>query len=202
MKPIAIEQAKIRLIKARRATSRLINAKSYEDAEDAWTDFLSAAAAIYSKLEQGCKNDGASGAWFGRKKKVRKDDELLRYLHQARNSDEHGIERVTEQLGRSWDFTETPVVSGPNNFGLVMRVDVHSFDEATGAVGDVITTGLLHGPTIMCVTVKNSVYHDEFPVPKRHLNHDIDFAIPHELALLSLHYFGVLIREAEELPKH
>jgi hypothetical protein len=50
---------------------------------------------IYSKLEQGAKGCGPSDAWFGRKKYDRKTDPLLRYIHHARNADEHGLEAVT-----------------------------------------------------------------------------------------------------------
>lgn len=202
MKPEAVEQAKIRLAKARRATARLLEAQSYEDAEDAWTDFLSAATAVYSKLEQGCKKHGPSEAWYGRKKKFRKDDQLLNYLHQARNSDEHGIERVVEKKVRSWDFTYSPVVSGKNSFGAIHRVDIHEIDEATGAEGKFMATGLLHGPTIMCIKVRNTNFGDEFDVPRMHLGREIDFPIPQEISLLTLHYLGVLIREAEQLPVH
>src|SRR5438132_1660188 len=99
----AVSQSIVRLQKAKNAAERLEKAKSYEEAEDAWTDFLLAGSAIYSKLQQGAKSSSKSQAWFGIKKKERKDDELLRYIHHARNSDEHGIEHVTERRGRSYD---------------------------------------------------------------------------------------------------
>jgi hypothetical protein len=90
----AIDQAKSRLSRAEKALAALSAAKAIEEAEAAWTDFLIAAATIYSKLEQGAKGSGRCEGWFGQKKKARKDDQLLRYLHFARNSNEHGIERV------------------------------------------------------------------------------------------------------------
>ena len=80
--------------KATLALAMIKAAKSFDEAEAAWTDFLVAAGAIYSKLEQGAKGHNTSEPWFGRKKKIRKDDPLLRYIHFARNSNEHGIERV------------------------------------------------------------------------------------------------------------
>src|SRR5690606_27755019 len=114
MDPQAVEQAKIRLKKAETAIARLKSADSFEQAEDAWTDFLSATSTIYSKLEQGAKVNGKSSAWFGRKKKERKDDPLLRYLHYARNSDEHGVQRLVERRTKG----DRPLFGGaPLKFG-------------------------------------------------------------------------------------
>jgi hypothetical protein len=78
MDPQAVDQAKARLRKAKKALDALKKANDFEPAEDAWSDFLLAAAAIYSKLEQGAKSKGASAGWFGRKKKERKDDPFKR----------------------------------------------------------------------------------------------------------------------------
>ena len=76
----AITQAKSRLSRATRAVEDLKTATNASQAEDAWTDFLVAASTVYSKLEQGSKNFGKSQGWYGRKKKERKDDPLLRYV--------------------------------------------------------------------------------------------------------------------------
>jgi hypothetical protein len=70
----AIDQAKSRLRKAKKAFEALKAADGYEPREEAWSGFLIAAPGIYSKLEQGAKSKGASAGWFGRKKKERKDD--------------------------------------------------------------------------------------------------------------------------------
>ena len=104
MDPNAVEQAQVRLRKAEKALEALKEADGYEAAEDAWTDFLLAASTIYTKLEQGSKSNNRSSGWFSRKKKERKDDPLLKYLHRARNSDEHGIERIDERGGNKHDL--------------------------------------------------------------------------------------------------
>jgi hypothetical protein len=100
----AVEQAKTKLRKAEKSLETLKAADGYDAAEEAWSDFLLAASTIYSKLEQGSKAKGSSAGWFGRKKKERKDDPVLRYLHHARNSDEHGIERVAARGGNERDL--------------------------------------------------------------------------------------------------
>src|SRR2546423_14167375 len=98
----AIELAGERLEWAEEALADLRAAEAFPAAEKAWTAFLSAASAFFSKLEQGAKGNSTSRYWFGTKVKQRKDDAVLRYLKAARNSDEHGIERVTERANAGW----------------------------------------------------------------------------------------------------
>src|SRR5207249_4288002 len=92
MDPVALALAKNKLYVAAESNAKLQAATTYVDAELAWSAFIMAASTIYSKLEQGAKSSGKSQGWFGRKKKERRTDALLRYLHFARNSDEHGLE--------------------------------------------------------------------------------------------------------------
>src|SRR6516165_1236564 len=95
MKAIGLDSARERLRRAHSAFERLERATTNKDRETAWSDFLLASHAVYSKLEQGSKGCGKSQAWFGRKKHERKNDELLRYIHHARNIDDHGIMGTT-----------------------------------------------------------------------------------------------------------
>lgn len=94
MDPRAIEQARARVAKAGVAVRAMESADSMAAYEAAWSDFLAAANTVYTKLEEGSHCDGKSKAWFGRMKHVRRKDELLNYIHHARNSDEHSIEPV------------------------------------------------------------------------------------------------------------
>jgi hypothetical protein len=72
----------------------------------AWIDFLYAFNGVYQKLQKGSLLNGKSKAWFGRIKHMRDSDELLSYLHQARNAEEHGLEAITKT-----EFN-TPVLAG------------------------------------------------------------------------------------------
>ncbi len=97
MNPTAVERAESRYRRAERAVFEFRAATNYQDAETAWTDFLMATSSIYSQLEQGAKGHGRAEGWYGRQKRMRKDNQILCYLHFARNAEEHGIERVTAQ---------------------------------------------------------------------------------------------------------
>jgi hypothetical protein len=93
----AIEAAVIALNKAKAALAAMEQASNFAELEPAWSDFLISAHRIYSKLEQGAKISGTSSGWFGRKKHERKTEVLLRYIHHARNVDEHGLADITKK---------------------------------------------------------------------------------------------------------
>jgi hypothetical protein len=149
MKLSAVVQAKARLAKAERSLAAFRSATEIEVAEEAWTDFLQAISAIYAKLEQGAKGNNASTPWFGIKKHDQKVDPLLRYLHFARNSNEHGIERVAATTpnnrfqGRELKFNERiPVKIAPAD--PVARQPTGPFVDAVAA-----------GPTLRPSRVRN-----------------------------------------------
>jgi hypothetical protein len=143
----AVEQAKARLQRADKALYALKIAANYDEAEEAWSDFLLAAATIYSKLEQGSKSKGTSAGWFGRKKKERRDDPLLRFLHHARNSDEHGIERVAERGGNQRDLGGKPLMF--NEYREHIIADVR--DPTTGEIKLQNIKAILHGPSLIMI---------------------------------------------------
>ena len=95
MKVAGLDAARERLRRAQSALERLEQAMTNRERETAWSEFLLASHALYSKLEHGSKGCGKSEAWFGRKKHERKNDELLCYIHHARNTDDHGITGTT-----------------------------------------------------------------------------------------------------------
>jgi len=156
MNPHALVQARQRLARANAALAELEAATNYDEAEIAWTDFLLAASTIYSKLEQGAKVSGKSQAWFGRQKKRRRDDHLLRYLHFARNSDEHGIERVTERAENNRELFGEPFKFGEHReFRGVSGKDPETGDLIFNEV-----RGWVSGPGIKLVRATDARFGD------------------------------------------
>jgi hypothetical protein len=92
----ALIQAATAVGRAEKALAKLEDAASIADATEAWIDFLSSFSRLYTKLDAGSKSDDQSVAWFAGIKRLRKDDQLLCYLHHARNSDYHRLEDVTQ----------------------------------------------------------------------------------------------------------
>ncbi|WP_139043881.1 hypothetical protein [Allomesorhizobium alhagi] len=202
MNTSAVEQARKRLGKARHAVARLKDSSSYEDSEDAWTDFLLACSAIYSKLEQGAKKNGKSLAWFGRKKHERKKDDLLRYVHFARNTDEHGIERITAQEPGNNTRMIRPT------YGERHPITAQVFDPKTGERVGGLRKGVMDGARLRCVRVVDDRYGDACDPPLSHLGKPIHIPevdgirggdYPDVIAGLVLDYLETLVSEAETL---
>lgn len=190
MKKAAIAQAGNRIDKAKRSIAEFKSAKRFDIAASAWSDFLIAASGVYSKLEQGAKGAGKSEAWFGRKKHERKNDQLLRYLHHARNADEHGIEPTTANR-RSFE------VRGGGSY---------RFDGTFGSHTDMTITHqdgpppiIEFGTKIVLAPVTDTRFGDRFEPPTEHLGAPIPEPDPEIVAALALSYLEGLISEAAEL---
>ncbi|HUO21439.1 MAG TPA: hypothetical protein VMU59_02870 [Caulobacteraceae bacterium] len=190
MKRVALAQANQRLKAAQEALSRLNMADSYPSFVRAWSDFLVAANGIYAKLEQGAKGCGKSEAWFGRKKHDRKKDQLLCYLHHARNADEHGIEPVTSNASSiavggngvirraSFDWHE----DGSPNIQIDADPGINIVIEAKGKLIGIYDHG------------------DAYPPPEVHLCVKISDASPKGVGALAIAYFETILYEADQLP--
>lgn len=206
MDPAAVEQAKERLEVAEDALTKLREATvadSFRDIRIQWTNFLLSASAIYSKLEQGAKSSGKSAAWFGRMKKLRKDDELLRYIHHARNSDYHGIVPVVRE-GSEVHVTIPPPypTATPATLHATLSEDTDSNDfwmEARDSrTGRKIPLEIQLRKYLAVVQVKDDKHGDVFDPPKQHLGEPIEVDEPLGVATLALDYLRTLIAEAEK----
>jgi hypothetical protein len=189
MKPQAVDQAEQRLRRATAAFGSLKQATNFDDAESAWSDFLLAASTIYSKLEQGVKGNGKSEAWFGKQKHARRKDPILRYLHFARNSDEHGIERVTE---RAHDSNFGP----PKAFWEQEELEIRLLNPTTMEPVEGVTKAWAHGPHLKLVRANDSRYGDYVDPP------EFEGEFPHHPILLAeraVPLLEALISEARRL---
>jgi hypothetical protein len=197
MDPRAVDQAKQKLRKADMAFHALTSAQNYAAVEEAWTDFLLSAASVYSKLRQGAKGNGKSEAWFGRKIKDRKDDPLMRYLHYARNSEEHGIERVVARGPGGKPFSEGP----PLKFGERRSIKMQMLDATKNPQTITLVNAIETGPCIFLVRVRDTRFNDHCDPPGAHLGKPIggDGIFPDYVAWLGLCYLAGLIDEAEAL---
>jgi len=186
----ALFQAQQRLERARSAVERLKELESHVAAEAAWSDFLLAANGVYAKLEQGSKGCSQSYTWFGKKRGERKQDELLQYLHQARNADEHGVGGTT--LARA-DFE---ILDGNvHNIGVQIGPDREPNYIVQGEVG--ARVGITKFQTVKAVKSRG----DTFLPPKRHMGASLgDEPTTFELASAGLEYLEAMLAEAAALP--
>jgi hypothetical protein len=185
MHPDAVDQALEKLERARAAVERIVALSDAPGAvEGAWVDFLLAASSIYSKLEQGAKHgSGKSAAWFGRKKSQRKTDPLLRYIHHARNAEEHGIERVTRRAS-----SRVTVEAGTY---VQLRSDGENWniEHMIGSIQPAYDR-------VALVPVRDSRFGDIFQPPWQHLGQTLPDRTPKTIATLGLSYLERMIEEA------
>lgn len=198
MKSKAIDQARARLEKCNEAISKMESSASFEQFEAAWSDFLLAAAGVYSKLEQGAKGVGSSEGWFGRKKNVRKNDELLRYIHHARNADEHGLDQTTEKRDGS-----TTLAS--NDGAITANVEKDAHGNNVIRIASVTQWGPKAPEVItvpahpVLVAARDSKHGDVFQPPTEHLGAKLQDASPLNVARTTVAYLTTLISEAAQL---
>jgi len=197
MLPTAVEQARRRLKRVKAAVAKMQDKTTPPaEFEDAWTDLIMAAGSIYSKLEQGAKSNGVSNAWFGRMKHLRKNDELLSYIHHARNSDEHGLESGVQTFrGSRLQIVEGEgyeVVDDPKH-PLSFRTKKDQPERLK------IKLRAVEGEHAHLVRVKDERYGDEFDPPTTHLGKALEIRHPVAVGELALAYLESLIEEAAKL---
>ena len=96
----AVNHAENWLHSAQEAVEVLRQNGAFRETERAWSTFVVAVGTIYNKLEQGAKVSASSKSWFDTVKSERRSDQLLQYLHQARNAEAHGIIDLTTRHAR------------------------------------------------------------------------------------------------------
>lgn len=177
MIPEAILLAKSEVRSATKAFEALIAAKNAEDGDDAWRNFATAFSAFYEKLKKGAADTSASKTWCDKIFRERAKDELLKYVHESRNSRIHHITPITRA-----SVVVTPL-SFSNGRGLIAA----SQGQVLGKQGSVAKLK----------TVVND--HGTFPPPTMHLDQAINGSSPRVVASAALKRIKELLIEAEAL---
>lgn len=78
---------------------RMRSASDFDSFEDAWRQYLGALQKVWVKTERSCQPVRESfEPWQGKFKRQRKKDQLLRYLRHARNTAEHSIQLILDDV--------------------------------------------------------------------------------------------------------
>lgn len=190
----AITKAKSRLRVAGKALSELYLCKEYQEFSETWYTFLGAAKSVYTVLEQGAKASAQSRQWFGGVKQFRKDDELLQYLFEARNDEEHGLECSTEHVPGSLaigvakpGFSNKIVLNG--TFGPGGKINVTSMEGKP-----VLIKQTLPHARLIAVNTRGGRTYDP---PTSHRGQPVSDRSPANVAALGLVYLTELVGDAE-----
>lgn len=199
---VAIQHCEKQLARAQTALEQLQQAAGLAEAQLAWSDLLSAASRIYSKLEQGSKINGKAKAWFGRRKSERKNDPLLSYIHHARNSDEHGIEEITANIPRGSSTIGFRQPYDPDKLeGKQIRIgsDTKGNVVVTDFDPEIFEVISYARAALVLTRVTDTRYGDGFDPPRQHLGMPLDDVSPLGIAKLALPYLEQLTKEARAI---
>lgn len=171
------------------AQTRLDAAVVHRDFQAAWSDFLVAGHRIFSRIEQGAKQDSATRTWFDSKRRARKTDQLLVYIHQARHADEHGLApSVLIQDFRAGK--DVMPVYNFDGFDKDMKPIYSRTSTVVAPLEIVPSSATLHPVVNRGVT---------FQPPQEHLGQPIAQPSPQLVAELALSYFRAMVQEAGRL---
>lgn len=194
MKRIGFEKARARLRDAFEAHEALKASNDWDSFESAWTRLLTALNSVYSILEQSSHGNSKSARWFVEAKRQRKADEVLSYLHHARNVNDHGI---TEVLKREPGGVG---IGGPGQSIYIERLVVgpNGIEEFRGRSLDGSAIQVTHYPeSVVLIPVRDRGV--EYIVPTTFLGQKLDDPTPVGLAGKVLEFIVVLFSDAETL---
>jgi hypothetical protein len=152
--------------KASQEIAAIRNAKTLSEVADHWSDFLTHIQRAYTKLRISYRK-GPSKGWCDQIFSLRDSDDLLKYVHQARHADEHGVERITEQK-------EGRIAIGPKE-GDSLEVDYARIGGGQVVMGPRMAANARVTITpgeVRLVPVRNRGV--TYQVPKAHLGKDLE----------------------------
>jgi hypothetical protein len=187
MNTTGLTKAADRLRKMDLAVKRLEASKSSGAAAEAWEDFVLAAGSFYSILQQATKASSKEKAWFGSLKHIRKTDPLLQYIHQARNAEEHGCERIVRAASRQ-------VTMRNKGDTAWFRVE-----NGTWVVEDIQGTVAFSNDTIALIPIRDDRFGDVFEPPTSHLGKTLEDRSALNVARLAHAYLEVVLTEARAM---
>ena len=167
MRPEGVAAAAREVKRCVRAHRRLSTAATIEDAEDAWANFLDCAGKVYTKLRAACHGHPKDWGWFGKKLDERSRDQLLIYIHKARNCDTHRLDDITKHH------------VGTRTITLANLGQVHH-----------------SGPRLIVPLAVTDEHGKIYDVPVKHKDLAIQFADAGMIAFFASKYLQELVKEA------
>jgi hypothetical protein len=185
-----LSRAKSELRAARTALGRMRAARTFDELEDGWRDFLGALEKAWLKAERECQAVRAQfEPWQQQFRTERKADPLLRYLSHARNADTHTIQDTVNQSPPS-------VGLGPayGNSWYINRLEIRN-GQITHYSGDKpMKITFIPGRLELLAVVDRGVNYDP---PTSHREKPLSKTDPASVAAVGLAYYEVFVAEAE-----
>ena len=166
---------------ANQALTQMQSAGDLNEYKKSWVDFLHYLDRARKKLVKHAHAGGSVQKYLSEVNRLRKDDELLLYLAQARNADEHSIQEIVDKQAACLTIT------GGTGGGTIHR----GVFEGSGRVGNLLHDGNLeirfHPERLEVIPISN--WGVIYPAPESPLGGLLKTRIPHELAKIALKYY-------------
>ncbi|HSX43469.1 MAG TPA: hypothetical protein VLF59_05285 [Candidatus Saccharimonadales bacterium] len=177
--PLILKKSREELTKAERALAGLHKARTMDDAERAWQHLINALERVWLKSIANMQNSSRFQGWCGKYVKLRRSDDLLAYLVNARGAYEHTIR---ELVGAKFEDTDMANLTILGEDGSYLRL----FD--VPEMRAFLDKAELHGDTIVHVETEKKATTDAkimqlhtiynrgrtYPVPLRHLGKPLE----------------------------
>ncbi|BCU55284.1 hypothetical protein [Enterobacter kobei] len=183
--------AKKELNRALRCIERMKQAKSYDEYDEAWSDFLSRIENVFSRVKLAAGNHAKYIGFSSKVNHLRSTDELLIYLKQARNTAHHGIADTSRFIAGGLGIN--PFTPGGSVHIKNMTIDRQGNVTFTpGGPVEVVT----HPSTIEAVSCSNRGM--KYDPPANHLGQKILSKSPITLAELGCKFYQDYLFSAEQ----
>jgi hypothetical protein len=154
-----------------------------------WSEFLTHLQRSFTKLKIATTNTSAKG-WYDTVENIRKTDELLSYVRHARNADEHGVERITDQ--KPAHVTINPK-QGKDLIVDHLQVGPHGVRMGPKLAEQAKVEFHPESITLVSVRDRGSIYQP----PKSHLGKELHQCTPVSVADLALTFVKHILDEAQ-----
>jgi hypothetical protein len=95
----SLQASKSELQRAKQSLTELKSSKDFKHFEDKWRDLLNYLEKCWIKSERECQHvKNKFEPWQGTFKALRRSDPLLKYLKQARDSDNHSVQEIIDKI--------------------------------------------------------------------------------------------------------
>lgn len=185
--------------KLQEATSGLVRMNQASDRvefEQGWTQSVDSIEEFWTRFEhEGLSLSSKFQPWAGKIVNMRKRDELLTYLYQARHQSQHG------RISLEWD--EGTLHIAPGFSGHIKSIAIYAdgtyIMDATPLQG-AKTKAIIefNGGHARLPNVYNTKYHQTYPPPKFHRGNKIDGIKPIEAIILAIDFYQSVLNTAFE----
>lgn len=192
MRDLIVQPSKfleMELEKAKTAIDVMNNAKSLDEFEDGWKNFLHHIERVWTKGENHFGKSPRWNGWKGQFNSLRKSDPLLAYLINARGADEHTVCAITER-----EPSKVGINPESGNTIYIKALIVDNNGDIQIMSPQKISVSFHPARTrLLPITNRGRSY----PVPTSHLGSPIDPESVIAVAEAGVRYYGRFLIEAE-----